>query len=122
MLILNVSAFALVKLFGGFGIFHFFALLSLVSLGGGVTAVVFRWPKANWLYFHYQWMAWSYAGLLGATINEAFVHIEPLNAYVRASSGSPVLIVQLVFFALATVLINVMMFRIVPRYAFTSAP
>ena len=71
MVILNVSAFTIMRLFGGFGVFHFFALLSLVSLAFGVAAVVLRRPRSNWLYFHYQWMAWSYAGLLGATINEA---------------------------------------------------
>jgi uncharacterized membrane protein len=115
MLTLNISAFSIFNVFGSFGIFHAFAILSLVTLSLGLFAVICRVPRKNWLYFHYQWMAWSYAGLLGATINEAFAHI-PLLASAVVSYRHAILASQVIFFTVAATLINLAMKPTVARY------
>jgi uncharacterized membrane protein len=120
MLTLNISAFSIFNIFGSFGIFHAFAILSLVTLSLGLCAVIYRVPRKSWLYFHYQLMAWSYAGLLGATINEAFAHIPFLTSAV-VSHGYAVLASQVIFFTVAATLINLAMKRTVARYGGRSA-
>lgn len=79
MLGLNLTAFGIYKLFDGFGIFHWAALVSLISLLGGCMALIFRASFNNWLAMHYEFMVWSYIGLLAATNNEIFVHVGFFN-------------------------------------------
>jgi uncharacterized membrane protein len=79
MACLNGSALGLYHLTGGFNVFHALALFSLAMVAGGVIQVLGRrrWPK--WMWRHYQYMAWSYVGLLAATCNEAFVRVPALQ-------------------------------------------
>ena len=60
MLLLNFSSFFIVN-FKGFSIFHFFAIISLISIFTGMFAAIKRYK--NWLYQHYYFMAWSVVGL-----------------------------------------------------------
>lgn len=60
MLLLNVTSFFIVN-FNGFSIFHFFAIVSLVTIFGGMYAAIKR--HKNWLESHYYFMAWSVVGL-----------------------------------------------------------
>lgn len=60
MLLLNLSSFFIVN-FKGFSIFHFFAIVSLISIIGGMFAAVKRYK--NWLYQHYYFISWSVVGL-----------------------------------------------------------
>jgi len=76
MLGLNLTAFGIYQLFGGFGIFHWAALVSLASILGGCSALLLRKTFKNWLAVHYEFMVWSYIGLLAATSNEVFVHVS----------------------------------------------
>ena len=58
MLSLNVSSFFIVN-FGGFSLFHFFTIVSLVSIAGGMLPTLQK--KENWL--SYQYCAfWSEIG------------------------------------------------------------
>ncbi|WP_370391399.1 DUF2306 domain-containing protein [uncultured Winogradskyella sp.] len=67
MLSLNVSSFFIVN-FGGFSLFHFFAIVSLVSIAGGMLPTLQK--KENWLSYHYYFMSWSVVGLYCAFWSE----------------------------------------------------
>lgn len=70
MLGLNLTAFGIYKLFDGWGIFHWMAVVSLIPLLAGVYAI-----RRKNIVAHYYFMAWSYIGLLCATVSEIFVHV-----------------------------------------------
>ena len=72
---LDLSAFGIFNLTGGVNFFHVIAVINLATLVMGLVQVLMRRRWRNWLWRHYQYMAWSYAGLAAATSNEAFVHI-----------------------------------------------
>jgi uncharacterized membrane protein len=65
---LNLTAFSIYRLFGGFGPFHVAAVVSAVTLVGGITSALRRRP--GWVARHYRWMTWSYVGLLAALVSE----------------------------------------------------
>lgn len=79
MLGLNLTALAIYELFGRFGIFHWFALFSLLTIILGFMGIALRSRIKNGVYFHYYFMTWSYIGLLCATINEIYVHVPFAN-------------------------------------------
>jgi len=87
MLALNVTAFLIYRLFGGFGPFHFFALVSLATLAVGYGSVRWRRPAGSWLLNHYRAMCWSYVGLLAAGASEAIVRVEVLRKFVESRFG-----------------------------------
>jgi uncharacterized membrane protein len=67
MLSLNISSFFIVN-FGGLSLFHFFAIVSLVSIAGGMLPTLQK--KENWLAYHYYFMSWSVVGLYCAFWSE----------------------------------------------------
>lgn len=67
MLTLNISSFFIVN-FDGFSIFHFFAIVSLITIFGGMIPA-FRRGK-NWLAYHFYFMSWSVVGLYCALWSE----------------------------------------------------
>jgi uncharacterized membrane protein len=73
MIIVNLSALAIYRLTGHFEAFHALALLSLALLARGIAAALARRP--GWLSIHYQFMAWSYVGLLAAAASEIIVRL-----------------------------------------------
>ena len=73
MIIVNLTALAIYRLTGRFETFHALALLNLALLGRGVVAALIRRP--GWLSIHYQFMAWSYIGLLAATGSEIVIRL-----------------------------------------------
>ncbi len=60
MLALNSSAFFIVN-FNGFSIFHFFAIVSLLTLIAGIVPAILR--SKNWFRRHFYFMSWSVVGL-----------------------------------------------------------
>lgn len=60
MVLLNVTAFFIVN-FGGFSLFHFFAIISLLTIIGGMVPALLQ--INNWLAYHYYFMSWSVVGL-----------------------------------------------------------
>ena len=76
MLLLCVTSFWIYELFDSFGPFHACSIVSLVSIIGGMCAPALRhWIGEAWLEMHYQFMLWSYVGLVMATGSHFF---EPL--------------------------------------------
>lgn len=70
MLGLNISALFIYKLTGHFGPFHGAALASLLTLIAGFIPAYRRLPRERWLEFHYEFMNWSYVGLIAAGVSE----------------------------------------------------
>ncbi|MBO6606996.1 DUF2306 domain-containing protein [Psychroserpens sp.] len=60
MIFMNVSSFFIIN-FDGFSIFHFFAIISLLSIIGGMLPTIKK--KNNWLAYHFYFMNWSVVGL-----------------------------------------------------------
>ncbi len=81
MLIMLVTAFMIYRLFGGFGIFHFFAVVSSVTLLGGMIPAIRRKPEKSWLDWHFSFMYWSVVGLYGAFIGEILVRIPATRSF-----------------------------------------
>jgi uncharacterized membrane protein len=84
MVALNVSALSIYRLFGGFGPFHVFAVVSLATIViGTATAVATRRARqrrdlparARWSDHHYHWMAYAYVGLLAAAASEVLTRL-----------------------------------------------
>lgn len=67
MLLLNISSF-FISNFNGFSIFHFFAIVSLLTIFAGMYAVLKK--TKSWIYKHYYYMAWSVVGLYCAFWSE----------------------------------------------------
>lgn len=71
MLGLNISALFIYQLTGHFGPFHGAALASLFTLIAGFIPAYLHLPRRQWLEFHYEFMNWSYLGLIAAGVSEA---------------------------------------------------
>ena len=67
MLLMNVSSFFILN-FNGFSIFHFFAIVSLVTIFGGMMPTIKK--KKNWFGYHFYFMSWSVVGLYCAFWSE----------------------------------------------------
>lgn len=70
MTIVIITAFMIYRLFGGFGIFHAFAILSAVALYGGMYPMFKKNRTTKDLKQHAEVMGWSVVGLYCATISE----------------------------------------------------
>ena len=75
MLGLNISALFIYQLTGHFGPFHGAALASLLTLIAGFIPAYFHLPRKRWLDLHYEFMNWSYVGLIAAGVSEAATRI-----------------------------------------------
>ena len=117
MLALCATSFGIYDMFGGFGIFHVAAIFSLISIGAGIGAALFRRKLKGWIYWHYQFMAWSYIGLLGATSNEAYANIGPLTEFANNNPGTTWLTL-VVIFLVGAVYVNAAMHRTVRKTGF----
>ncbi|NVJ88870.1 MAG: DUF2306 domain-containing protein [Flavobacteriaceae bacterium] len=67
MLLLNLTSF-FISNFQGFSIFHFFTIVSLVTIMGGMYPTLKK--SKNWIYQHYYFMSWSVVGLYCAFWSE----------------------------------------------------
>src|SRR5215216_5494556 len=75
MLGLNISALLIYRLTGHFGPFHAAAFASLLTLSAGFIPVYLRLPYGRWLELHYEFMNWSYVGLVAAGVSEALTRL-----------------------------------------------
>ncbi|CAN5318855.1 hypothetical protein BH09BAC3_BH09BAC3_11830 [soil metagenome] len=75
MLVLNITAFLIYRLFGRFGPFHWAALLSLTTLMMGFIPAILKKPKVNWIYYHMAGMYYSVVGLYSAFVSEVVTRI-----------------------------------------------
>ncbi|MDX5477665.1 MAG: hypothetical protein LPJ98_04350, partial [Cyclobacteriaceae bacterium] len=75
MVLLLGTAFSLYHLFGKWGIFHYMAILSTLTLVMGMLPVIQRPRKSLSVYYHFSWMYWSVLGLYAAFISEMLTRV-----------------------------------------------
>jgi uncharacterized membrane protein len=86
MICVNGFGLAIYHLTGGFNVFHLLAIVNLAIILVAIIHIVYRRRMRNWLWRHYQYMSWSYVGLLAGAVNEAMVRVPLLN---REGAGPP---------------------------------
>ncbi len=91
MLILNLTALLIYRLFGGFGLFHVAAVISLATVIAGVLGV--RRRKPGWVDRHYYWMTFSYVGLLAGAASEAATRLPQAPFWWAVALASLVILV-----------------------------
>ena len=85
------TAFMIYRLFEGFGVFHWAAVLGLLTLAAGFGAARLRRSVSGWLEPHYYFMGYSYVGLLAATGAEVATRV-PGAAFAWAAGGASVVV------------------------------
>jgi uncharacterized membrane protein len=88
MLTVNLTAFMIYRLYGRFGIFHVFAIISSVTLFAGLYPVIIR-KSEDYLIKHFRSMYWSVIGLYCAFMAEIF---SRLPKYVLTPEGKPMVV------------------------------
>jgi uncharacterized membrane protein len=78
MVIVLVTAFSIYNLFGTWGIFHWTALVSTLTLAFGLIPIITKWPKKHYISLHFSFMYWSVIGLYGAFMAETFVRMPEI--------------------------------------------
>ncbi len=73
MVIMLLTAFMIYRLFNGFGIFHVFAVISTVTLIGGMVPLFLK--RKNAIAYHLSFMYWSVMGLYAAFVSEIFTRV-----------------------------------------------
>ena len=73
MAVLNISAFLIYELFGHFGIFHWAAVFSSLTVLGGMIPLIKKPP--GWLHRHFAFMYWSVIGLYAAFASETLARV-----------------------------------------------
>lgn len=76
MIVLLITAFMLYNLFGRWGIFHWAALISSLTLVAGMLPVLLR--SKNYVSLHLGFMYWSVMGLYGAFTAEVLVRLPKI--------------------------------------------
>ena len=84
MVLLIATALMIYRLFGTFGVFHVAAVVSAITLAGGMIPVFLRRPRNSWLGLHFSFMYWSVFGLYAAFVAETATRLP-----VRAIFDSP---------------------------------
>ena len=91
MLGVNMTAFVIYELFGGFGLFHWMALASLATVLIGYLPT---WHKnSGWKVTHAYFMSGSYVGLLAALAAETFTRTAVLPFFGAVAAASLAVIV-----------------------------
>ena len=90
MLGVNISALFIYRLTGHFGPFHGAALASLLTLMAGFTAAYLRLPQGRWLELHYEFMNWSYVGLVAAAVSEATTRLPAAPFWPAVFAGTAI--------------------------------
>lgn len=88
MIVVNITAFMIYRLFGGFGVFHIAAVVSLITIIGGMIPILLRKPE-SWLSLHLSCMYWSVMGLYAAFASEIFTRVPetPFMGMVGIATG-----------------------------------
>ena len=99
MLVLNLTAFGIYRLFGGFGLFHVAAIVSLTSTVLGMIPALRRKPAQTWILHHFAWMYWSVMGLYAAFASEVLTRVPetPFFGMVGIATGIIMVIAGIVW-------------------------
>jgi uncharacterized membrane protein len=88
MLVMNVAALLLYARTGAFGPFHVAALISLATLIAGAIPAILRRPQAGWLSLHWEFMSWSFVGLVAGAVAEAAFRIPGAAYWPAIAAGT----------------------------------
>lgn len=77
MIILNITAFMIFRLYGKFGLFHWMAIVSSLTLFAGLVPFLFI-DKKKYMYLHLSFMYWSVIGLYCAFAAEVFSRLPQI--------------------------------------------
>ena len=93
MIVVVTTAFMIYRLFDGFGIFHIAAIVSGVTLAGGMIPAILKKPD-SWLPLHFSFMYWSVMGLYAAFVAEVLVRLpqSPFFGMVGIGTGTVMLL------------------------------
>jgi len=78
MVIVLITAFMIYRLFGGWGMFHWAAVISTATLAAGMIPIWIKKPAQLYISLHFSFMYWSIMGLYGAFFAETFVRLPSL--------------------------------------------
>ncbi len=78
MLLVLITAFTMYNLFGTWGIFHWMAVVSSLTIVLGLIPILTKRPKKNYISMHFSFMYWSVIGLYGAFMAETFVRLPKI--------------------------------------------
>jgi len=94
MLGVNFTAFLIYRLFDGFGVFHIAAIVSLLTMAGGMFPLLFKTKSKKRFYFHFMFMYWSVMGLYAAFVAETLTRIPetPFFDMVGVATGGVMLV------------------------------
>lgn len=87
MILVNLSAFLIYNLYGKFGIFHWFAVISCLTLFAGLYPVLTKKSK-NYILTHFCFMYWSVVGLYCAFMAEIFSRLPDI---ILTETGKPMI-------------------------------
>lgn len=85
MVVVLITAFMTYRLFGRWGIFHWSALVSTITLICGLIPILIKRPQKNYITLHFSFMYWSVMGVYGAFVAETLVRMPK----VVVESGIP---------------------------------
>lgn len=87
MIIVNITALMIYRLFGRFAIFHWFAVISIVTFIFGMLPFYVSKSKIN-IVNHFSFMYWSVIGLYAAFVSEIFTRLPKIiDPEINRSNG-----------------------------------
>lgn len=75
MVVVLATAFMIYRLFGGWGMFHWAALISSATLAAGLIPIWIKKPAKSYIELHFSFMYWSVIGLYAAFFAETFTRL-----------------------------------------------
>lgn len=118
----NVTALCIYRLTGRPNLFHAFAVASLAMTGFGLAQPLYRRRSKRWLWRHYQYMCWSYVGLLAATVNEAAVRVPVLRRLTRERLPALPLLASAALVVVSAAVIKYFQRRVIGSASFENSP
>ena len=85
MLVVLTTAFMTYRLFGTWGIFHWTAVISSLTLICGLVPILTKKPAQHYISLHFSFIYWSVMGVYGAFVSETLVRMPK----VVVASGIP---------------------------------
>ncbi len=85
MFVVLTTAFMTYRLFGTWGIFHWIAVISSLTIICGLIPILTKQPANNYVSLHFSFMYWSVMGVYGAFVSETLVRMPK----VVVESGIP---------------------------------
>ncbi len=75
MIVVLITAFMIYRLFGGWGMFHWAAVISTATIAAGMLPILLKKPAGSYISLHFSFMYWSVIGLYAAFFAELFVRL-----------------------------------------------